>query len=43
MSEWKKVKIGEIFKIEKDSLQSSKCIPGKYDFITAAESALDLG
>lgn len=36
MSEWKKVKIGEIFKIEKGSLQSSKCIPGKYDFITAA-------
>lgn len=36
MSDWKKVKIGEIFKIEKGSLQSSKCIPGKYDFITAA-------
>ncbi|MBO5117914.1 MAG: restriction endonuclease subunit S [Treponema sp.] len=36
MTEWKKVKIGEIFKIEKGSLQSSKCIPGKYDFITAA-------
>ena len=36
MNEWKKVKIGEIFKIEKGSLQSSKCIPGKYDFITAA-------
>ena len=36
MSEWKKVKIGEIFKIEKGSLQSSKCISGKYDFITAA-------
>ena len=36
MSEWKKVKIGEIFKIEKGSLQSSKCMPGKYDFITAA-------
>ena len=36
MNKWKKVKIGEIFKIEKGSLQSSKCIPGKYDFITAA-------
>ena len=36
MSEWKKVKIGDIFSIEKGSLQSSKCTPGKYDFITAA-------
>lgn len=36
MNEWKKVKIGDIFKIEKGSLQSSKCTPGQYDFITAA-------
>ncbi len=36
MSEWKKVRIGEIFSIEKGSLQSSKCTPGDYDFITAA-------
>ena len=36
MSEWKKVKIGDIFSIEKGSLQSSKCTPGEYNFITAA-------
>ena len=36
MSEWKKVKIGDIFAIEKGSLQSSKNTSGKYDFITAA-------
>ena len=36
MNEWKKVKIGDIFSIEKGSLQSSKCTPGEYDFITAA-------
>ena len=36
MSEWKKVKIGDMFSIEKGSLQSSKCTPGEYDFITAA-------
>lgn len=36
MSQWKKVKIGDIFSIEKGSLQSSKCTPGEYDFITAA-------
>ena len=36
MSEWKKVRIGDIFAIEKGSLQSSKNTPGKYDFITAA-------
>lgn len=36
MSKWKKVKIGDIFAIEKGSLQSSKNTPGKYDFITAA-------
>ena len=36
MSQWKKVKIGDIFFIEKGSLQSSKNTAGKYDFITAA-------
>lgn len=36
MSEWKKVKLGDIFTLEKGSLQSSKCTPGEYDFITAA-------
>lgn len=36
MSEWKKVKIGEIFAIEKGSLQSSKNTAGNYNFITAA-------
>ncbi|CAH9017637.1 hypothetical protein [Candidatus Nitrosacidococcus sp. I8] len=29
--------IGELFNIEKGELQSTKCIAGKYDFITAAE------
>ncbi len=29
-------KIGDIFNIEKGSLQSSKCIEGEYNFITAA-------
>ena len=37
MGEWKKVRIGEIFHLEKGCLQSSKCIQGKYDFITAAK------
>lgn len=32
-----KVRIGDIFNIEKGVLQSSKCIPGDYTFITAAE------
>lgn len=36
MSQWKKVKIGDIFAIEKGSLQSSKNTEGEYDFITAA-------
>lgn len=36
MSEWEKVKIGDLFFIEKGSLQSSKNIAGRYDFITAA-------
>ena len=35
MGEWKKVRIGKIFNLEKGCLQSSKCILGKYDFITA--------
>ena len=37
MSEYKKIKLGDIFTLEKGSLQSSKCTPGQYDFITAAE------
>ena len=37
MSEWKKVKIGDVFILEKGSLQSSKCIQGEYPFITASE------
>lgn len=32
-----KIKIGDLFELEKGSLQSSKCTPGEYDFITAAE------
>ena len=36
MSQWKKVKIGDIFAIEKGSLQSSKNTDGEYNFITAA-------
>jgi type I restriction enzyme S subunit len=35
MAEWKP--IYELFDFEKGSLQSSKCTPGKYTFITAAE------
>lgn len=37
MREYRKVKLGDIFTLEKGSLQSSKCTPGQYDFITAAE------
>lgn len=37
MGEWRKVRIGKIFHLEKGCLQSSKCIQGKYDFITAAK------
>ena len=37
MGEWKKVRIGKIFHLEKGCLQSGKCIQGKYDFITAAK------
>lgn len=29
--------IGDLFEIEKGELQSTKCTPGEYDFITAAE------
>lgn len=29
--------IGKLFNLEKGSLQSSKCTPGEFDFITAAE------
>ena len=36
MSKWKKVKIGDLFNLEKGSLQSSKCTKGDYDFITAS-------
>ena len=32
-----KVKICKLFNLEKGSLQSSKCTPGQYNFITAAE------
>jgi len=35
MAEWKP--IDELFDFEKGSLQSSKCTPGKYTFVTAAE------
>jgi len=35
MAEWKS--IDELFDYEKGTLQSSKCTPGKYTFITAAE------
>jgi len=31
------VPIGKLFNLEKGELQSTKCTPGKYDFITAAE------
>lgn len=31
------ISIGELFEIEKGELQSTKCTPGDYDFITAAE------
>lgn len=31
------VPIGKLFDIEKGDLQSTKCTPGEYDFITAAE------
>jgi len=36
MAEWRP--INELFDFEKGALQSSKCTPGKYSFITAAES-----
>lgn len=31
------IKIGDLFDIEKGSVQSSKCVEGEYDFITASE------
>lgn len=31
------INMKDLFNIEKGSLQSSKCLPGKYNFITAAE------
>jgi type I restriction enzyme S subunit len=31
------ISIGKLFHIEKGELQSTKCTPGEYDFITAAE------
>jgi type I restriction enzyme S subunit len=36
MTNWQKVKIGDLFNIEKGSLQSSKCTVGDFDFITAS-------
>lgn len=33
----KLIPIGKLFKLEKGQLQSTKCTPGEYDFITAAE------
>ncbi len=36
MKKWAKLPIGELFSIEKGSLQSTKCIPGEYTFITAS-------
>jgi len=32
-----KIKIGDLFELEKGSLQSSKCTAGEYDFITASK------
>lgn len=37
MPDWKKIRIGDLFSLEKGTVQSSKCVPGKYTFITAAE------
>lgn len=36
MNSWAKLPIGEIFSLEKGSLQSTKCTPGGYTFITAS-------
>lgn len=33
----KRYKAGEVFNVEKGSLQSSKCVEGEYDFIVAGE------
>jgi type I restriction enzyme S subunit len=36
MNSWKKLPTGEIFSIQKGSLQSTKCTPGDFTFITAS-------
>lgn len=36
MNKWERLPLGEIFSIEKGSLQSTKCTPGKFTFITAS-------
>ena len=36
MNSWEKLPIGELFSLEKGSLQSTKCTPGAYTFITAS-------
>ena len=36
MNSWEKIPIGELFSLEKGSLQSTKCTPGDYTFITAS-------
>ena len=36
MNSWERLPIGELFSLEKGSLQSTKCTPGAYTFITAS-------
>ncbi|MBC8553318.1 MAG: restriction endonuclease subunit S [Candidatus Brocadiales bacterium] len=36
MNSWEKLPIGELFSLEKGLLQSTKCTPGDYTFITAS-------
>ncbi|GHV70497.1 hypothetical protein AGMMS49928_18520 [Spirochaetia bacterium] len=36
MDDWKKIPIGELFTLEKGLLQSTKCTPGEFTFITAS-------
>jgi type I restriction enzyme S subunit len=36
MTGWEQVRLGNVFNLEKGQLQSTKCIPGEYTFITAA-------
>ncbi|MDI9387251.1 MAG: restriction endonuclease subunit S [Spirochaetota bacterium] len=36
MNSWERLPIGELFSLEKGSLQSTKCTPGGYTFITAS-------